>query len=151
MTEHLQARITSDIVVVVNGGVLLIERKYPPFSNCSALPGGHVEEGQTFLDAAVAELEEETGVKVPADAFRKVGIYDDPDRDPRGRVVSVAWLVELDERPDARADSDAAAVYWYDIAEILHGEERRHDAGMSSSLAFDHARILRDAYAMLTN
>ncbi|MFI1869710.1 NUDIX domain-containing protein [Streptomyces jumonjinensis] len=93
-----------------------------------------MDRGETALAAAVRELREETGVKVSTEALTLVGIYDDPDRDPRGRYVSAAYAVTVPAGTEAQAGTDAAAVQWVPLADI--------DA---HSLAFDHGRIIRDA------
>jgi 8-oxo-dGTP diphosphatase len=117
------------VVFDARGRVLLIRRKYPPFQGRYALPGGFVEIGETVEDAARREIEEETGVK--AGRLQLVGVYSDPERDPRGHTCSVVFLASA-PRATPRAGDDAAAAEWM--------------AGWTSvDLAFDHAKILADA------
>ena len=112
-----------------SGRVLLIRRKNPPFQGSYALPGGFVEIGETLEAACRRELLEETGVK--AGRLRLVGVYSDPERDPRGHTCSVVFLVRV-ARAAVRAGSDAAAAEWVkDWSKV--------------ELAFDHAAILKDA------
>ncbi|MFI2214952.1 NUDIX domain-containing protein [Streptomyces sp. NPDC020141] len=94
MTESTPEKIfyTADVVCVRGDDVLLIERGWPPHQGKLALPGGHIDEGETSRDAAARELLEETGVAVSVDELVLVGVYDAPARDPRGRYVSVAYL-----------------------------------------------------------
>jgi 8-oxo-dGTP diphosphatase len=126
---------TADVVLVTRDGrVLLIEREYDPFAGRWALPGGHVDAGETSLEAAVRELVEETGVVVEADALRLVGVYDAPGRDPRGRYVTVAYRVTVAEPVAAAAGDDASAARWWELAKL-------------PQLAFDHAVIVADAVA----
>lgn len=126
---------TADVVAVKPGGdVLLITREWPPHKGKLALPGGHVDQGETSRDAAVRELQEETGVQVAADDLVMVGVYDRPDRDPRGRYVSVAYAVRVPAGTVATAADDAAAVDWVSMEEFERGD-----------MAFDHAEILADA------
>lgn len=119
--------------------VLLIQRGAEPFEGHWAIPGGFVEvsddgeQGESLDDAARRELEEETGIEVAY--LEQLYTFGAPGRDPRGRVVSVAYLA-LVRRGDFRvtAGSDAAAAAWFSIEEALEG-----DLG---PLAFDHRKIL---------
>ncbi|MCO1581220.1 NUDIX hydrolase [Crossiella sp. SN42] len=131
--------LTADIIVLATAGgqwhVLLIQRGHEPFAGRWALPGGYVDPGETSADAAIRELREETNVVVPK-AFRQVGAYDEPGRDPRGRVVSVAYLAVLTQRPTATAGDDAAAAQWVPVEQVVTD---------LAELAFDHGQILSDA------
>ncbi|MEU5161242.1 NUDIX hydrolase [Streptomyces sp. NPDC020875] len=126
-------RYTADVVCVRGNDVLLIERGWPPHQGKLALPGGHVDEGETSRDAAARELLEETGVAVAPDDLVLVGVYDAPARDSRGRYVSVAYLVRVPADTIARASTDATAVRWVPLNNPGDG------------LAFDHGLILKDA------
>lgn len=110
--------------------VLLIERGYDPCRGCLALPGGFVEMDESLEAAAAREVCEETGIKDIS--VIQLGAYGDPGRDPRTRVVSVAFLalVQADRTP--RAGDDARAIGW-------------HCLTSPPELAFDHAKILADA------
>jgi len=117
------------IFTVRDGGlqVLLIERGIPPFRGQWALPGGFVRERETLEEAARRELEEETGLR---DVYlEQLYTFGDPDRDPRGRTVAVAYYALTPPAP-LRASTDAAKADW-------------HPAGRTSKLAFDHAKILK--------
>lgn len=108
--------------------VLLIKRAYEPFKNYWALPGGFIKENEDLDTAARRELEEETGVK---NLFiEQLYTFGQPDRDPRGHVISVAYyaLVNLEEHPASGA-TDASEAKWFKISEV-------------PELAFDHATIL---------
>jgi 8-oxo-dGTP diphosphatase len=141
MTTKLLADLTTDIVALTgdvdNRHVLLIRRGNAPYQGMWALPGGYVDNGETFEAAARRELLEETGIAAPR--LVSVDVYDSPNRDPRGRVISRAYLAQLPERQKPRAGDDAAAAEWIDL-----------DRALTTSLAFDHAAILRDALT-LTN
>jgi 8-oxo-dGTP diphosphatase len=107
--------------------VLLIERGIPPFKGQWALPGGFVVERESLEEAARRELEEETGLK---DVYlEQLYTFGDPERDPRGRVVAVAYYALTPPAP-LRASTDAAEAAWHPVAR-------------PPKLAFDHAKILR--------
>ncbi len=113
--------------------VLAVRRRVPPFAGRWALPGGFVEAGETLEAAAARELAEETGLG--AAHLEQVACFDAVDRDPRGRVVSVALagLVRREGR-ELRATADAAAASWWALAD-------------RPPLAFDHEAILAAALA----
>ncbi|MFB7938005.1 NUDIX domain-containing protein [Streptomyces sp. NPDC056049] len=124
-------RYTADVVAVTDDGrVLLIRRGWDPYEGHWALPGGHVDHGETSLRAAVRELEEETGVRVAEDELRLVGVWDQPDRDPRGRYVTVTYRATVPADTRATAGDDARDARWWPLTDL---PER---------LAFDHADIL---------
>lgn len=114
--------------------VVLVRRANEPFKGSWALPGGFVEVGESVEDAAVREVEEETGLKV--ELVRLVGVYSDPERDPRGHNVSVAYLAR-------GIAGDLAAGTGDSEAELLDTRE--------VSLAFDHRRIIDDALSVDTS
>jgi 8-oxo-dGTP diphosphatase len=129
-------RSTADVVLVAAGHVLLIERGWDPYEGCWALPGGHVDAGETSIAAAARELAEETGISVPVADLRQVGAFDAPGRDPRGRYVSVAYTATLPAAPVApTAGDDATAARWWPLTAL-------------PPLAFDHADILTAATAL---
>ncbi|GGY77037.1 NUDIX domain-containing protein [Streptomyces anulatus] len=128
-TRDETIRYTADVVLLAVGHVLLIQRRWYPHAGSWALPGGHVDAGETSLQAAVRELKEETGITVPVDALGQVGAFDAPGRDPRGRYVTVAYTATLPE-PDAPTPlDDAADARWWPLTDL-------------PPLAFDHADIL---------
>lgn len=114
--------------------VLLIERKHDPFAGCWALPGGFVDENEAPRDAARRELIEETGVEV--DTLVAVDVFGGPKRDPRGWVVSAAYLALAPSSIEAIAGDDARNVRWFGIDEL-------------PQMAFDHAQILAATRACL--
>ena len=115
---------------------LVVRRGNPPFEGQWALPGGYLEVDEDLAAGAARELHEETAVTVHHEALRQLGAYGAPDRDPRNRTISVAFLAELDREVDATGGSDAAEAAWKPVDELL-----------ASDLAFDHERILRAGVA----
>nr|WP_275404468.1 NUDIX hydrolase [Streptomyces sp. SID8111] len=131
--EPESIRYTADVVAMTpDGDVLLIERGWPPHEGAWALPGGHVDQGETSRAAAVRELAEETGVQVLAEDLREIGVFDRPDRDPRGRYVTTAYLAIVPAGTPIVAGDDARTVRWWPTSSL-------------PPLAFDHADILDQA------
>ena len=108
--------------------VLLIQRQIPPFQHQWALPGGFVQMDESLEDAARRELQEETGVQ--GIFLEQLYTFGDLGRDPRDRIISVAYyaLVNLIDYP-LHASTDAEDAAWYSVENL-------------PSLAFDHAQIL---------
>lgn len=147
--------VTVDIVALTirDGGlhVLLIRRGQPPYAGRWALPGGFVRarDDEDLYQAAVRELAEETGLNakdgdLERGHLEQLGTYGDPGRDPRMRVVSVAYLAFAPELPEPEAGSDAAAAEYVPIASLGLTGASGQPPGTTRRLAFDHARILSD-------
>jgi len=106
-----QPKLAVDICII-NGDreILLVERKYPPHG--WALPGGHVEIGETVEQAACRELQEETGLIVEPKDLALLGVWSDPNRDPRGHVISIAFLAKS-FKGELKAADDAKNVNFF--------------------------------------
>jgi 8-oxo-dGTP diphosphatase len=134
-----QFYLTADVLAVrrTSGSleVLLILRKYPPFQGKWALPGGFVEKDEDVRTAAFRELEEETGLRPRT--LIEFGSFSDPQRDPRGRVVTIAYFTLVDASDaEARPGDDAGQVQWFPIEEL-------------PEMAADHAQIVRQGIEAL--
>ncbi len=143
--------------------VLLIQRGEPPFCGAYALPGGFLRRGETVSQAAQRELLEEAGVTQPR--LIPLQTYSEPDRDPRGWIISCAFLaLTRTVQLSTAQDSDAAAARWLQF-DYITGTDREtitltgggtditlhyaNGIAAPNVLAFDHAQILRDAFLHL--
>ncbi|RCV50992.1 NUDIX hydrolase [Marinitenerispora sediminis] len=116
--------------------VLLIERGKEPYIGRRALPGGHIRGSEALDGAARRELREETGIDGLHSHLEQMRTYGDPDRDPRGRYVTVAYLALVPDLPVPVAGTDARRAHWVPVDKALAD---------TPGLAFDHEVILRDA------
>lgn len=126
--------------------MLLIQRKDEPFKNHWALPGGFVNENESLDRAASRELSEETGLNVKQ--MEQIGAFGDPGRDPRGHTVTVAWTTFLVADPKVTAADDAAAAEWHPFRSLVLDGTTKPKKG-AVKLAFDHAKIVSQAYKRL--
>lgn len=156
--------------------LLLIQRGGHPFRGCWALPGGFLNPGETIEQCALREIEEETAVK-PA-SLMSVGMFSEPDRDPRGWIISNAFVSIIgEEQVRQQSGDDAADAQWFDVSftqdddgayllTLEYGDirlnavltEEKSRFGMTSfgirdsgGLAFDHAKIIAQALTALRN
>ena len=127
--------VTADLVILTvrppQVQVLLVQREQAPFADSWALPGGFVAPDQSLIQAAQFKLQDKTGLALESAHMEQLASFGDPDRDPRMRVISVAWLalVAHPDEPVAGAQSVDAA--WVDVGSLDR-----------TTLAFDHAHIL---------
>ena len=136
--------------------VLLVRRGAPPQEGMWALPGGFVKNArdtdggtraEDLDEAAARELAEETGVRAAALGrvhLEQLAAYGAPERDPRMRVVSIAYLAFAPEMPEPRAGSDAADAAWTPVGALGLTGSGSQRPGTTRRLAFDHSVILTD-------
>jgi 8-oxo-dGTP diphosphatase len=133
---HPAFAVTVDLVVLTiredTLQVLVVQRGEAPFKNKWALPGGFVREDEDLDTAAAGELEEETALTRGEVHLEQLATFGAPRRDPRMRVVTVAYLALAADLPQPRAGTDAVDARWQPVDELLDKGE----------LAFDHAEIL---------
>lgn len=139
ITQNIQVAV--DAVVFgyskENGvSILLIKRKYEPFKGSWAIPGGFVLDNESLENAVARELQEETGVKI--NYLEQLYTFGDPNRDPRTRILSVAYfgLVKSNQFEKLKATTDAEAAEWFNFKHL-------------PKLAFDHKKILTIAIERL--
>ena len=114
--------------------LLLIQRKNEPCKGKWAFPGGFMDIDETTIDTARRELKEETGLVVGE--LHRVGIFDAVDRDPRERIITVAYYTILDKPAEVSGLDDAAQAKWFSLTVL-------------PDLAFDHKEILQEAERVL--
>lgn len=119
---------TIDIIIEIDEGIVLIQRKNPPHG--WALPGGFVDYGESLETAAIREAKEETGLDVKL--VSQLGAYSDPLRDPRHHTISVVFIARAEGLPLAADDAMDVGIF------------KRES--LPDDLAFDHGRILRDYF-----
>ena len=138
MTSYKIPSLTADIFIYDDDlNFILIKRKNDPFKNYWALPGGFVEYGESVEDAAIREAKEETSIDV--ELKHLVNVYSNPDRDPRGHTVTIAYTAKGDLNT-RKADSDADDI---DIFSKKQLDE--------INIAFDHAKIIKDCLDKIKN
>ena len=135
--QYPHPAVTTDCVVFGFDGwelkVLLIERGIEPYKGCWAFPGGFIRMDEDALTCALRELREETGLIL--DHVKEFGTFSDVNRDPRERVISIAFYA-LARKSDVQGGDDAAKAQWFALQEV-------------PKLAFDHDVILRKAMQKL--
>jgi 8-oxo-dGTP diphosphatase len=127
--RYKSPKLTADGLILKDKKVLLIKRKNYPFKGKWALPGGFVEYKEKTEDTAIREVFEETGLKTKINNL--VGVYSDPNRDPRGHTVSVIYLLEICGGK-LKSSDDASDAKFFDLNQL-------------PKLAFDHNKIIKDA------
>jgi len=122
-----------DAVILDKGRILLVKRRYPPFKNYWAIPGGFVEKNENVEQAIVREAYEETGIRIKVLCL--LGVYSNPSRDPTRGTIAVAFLVKPISRKIIEG-SEAEEVKWFKLDRL-------------PKLAFDHGKIIKDVRKVL--
>ena len=120
--------VTVDIIIELEGSIVLIERKNPPHG--WALPGGFVDCGESLEEAALREAKEETSLDV--ELIEQFYTYSDPQRDPRHHTISTVFIARASGIPRGADDAKRAQLFT--------------EGNLPSPLVFDHTQILRDYY-----
>lgn len=118
-----------------NSKILLVRRKNDPFKGMLSIPGGFIKESETAEDAMRREAKEEISLVVEPIAI--LGVYSDPQRDPRMHTISVTFINKIVQGNEDAGD-DAAALQWINVEDELDGLIQ------SKQIAFDHSKILTD-------
>lgn len=141
--QYPRPSVTTDVVVFrtvapYTTEVLLIKRRNEPYADQMALVGGFLEENETLRDCAIRELFEESSLQISPDSIKMVGTFDAVNRDPRGRTITVAYMVHVNKDVVVKAGDDAKDFQWVPISEIF----------AKKNVAFDHFNIISDAYQL---
>jgi len=140
--------VTGDAVVVQSGHILLVKRGNHPGKGLLALPGGFVNQSEFIVDGVVRELKEETGIQdnrgpIPPGVLRgfieNTKVYDNPNRDPRGRIITHAILFKLPDSTklyQVEGQDDAEAAHWVPLGTLIRAD-----------MFADHYDIIQDMLA----
>lgn len=126
--NYKSLRLTVDGAILKDKKILLIKRKNNPYKGKWALPGGFVEYGEKVEYTAVREVYEETGLKTKIRDI--IGIYSDPNRDPRGHIVTIVYLLDI-LGGKLKGSDDASDAKFFDLKNL-------------PDLSFDHNIIIKD-------
>lgn len=131
-------KVAADSLIFYRSGsdlqLLLIRRGNEPFKGMWAFPGGFVDDVEDLEPAAIRELHEETGLKLPS--LKQLHTFGKPGRDPRGRTISVVYYAVIGNKPAVAGGDDAAEAHWVSIQDI-------------AEMAFDHMMVLEFALQAL--
>lgn len=143
--KYKKPSLTADIILIAREGdkneLLLIKRGGHPYIDCFALPGGFAEPGESIERTAARELYEETAVENVV--FESIGVFSSPGRDPRGWVVSDAFLAVADKK-DIRvlAGDDAAKAVWFSVLVNSNGKNiRLVSSGEEINIKFEKKNV----------
>lgn len=130
--KYPRPAVTADVLVLAGEAkehlkILLIKRRYPPFQDNWALPGGFIDMDEDIEVTAARELDEETGLSKVS--LKQIGAFGKVGRDPRHRTITVAYLACLSDEAVVKGGDDASDAAWFPVNNM-------------PSLAFDHADII---------
>ncbi len=125
-------KLTVDGIIIKDRKILLVKRKKDPFKGKWALPGGFVEYGEKTEDAVAREVLEETGLKTTVD--KTIGVYSDPNRDPRGHTVTIVYKLDI-KGGELKSGDDASDAKFFDVNQL-------------PELSFDHDKIIENVLRM---
>jgi len=126
--NYKNPKLTVDGVIIKGNKIVLIRRKNKPFKDKWALPGGFVDYGETVENAIIREINEETSLKVKIKDL--IGIYSNPNRDPRGHTISIVYLLEI-KSGILKSGDDASDAKFFNLDNL-------------PDLSFDHDKIIND-------
>ena len=125
-------RVTVDAIIMEDEKILLVQRGNPPFKDHWALPGGFIELAERVEDAVIREIKEETNLDIRIDKL--FNVYSKPDRDPRGHIITIAYICSRkNTEQQAIGGDDAKKAHFFNIRELK-----------KLKLAFDHDKIIAD-------
>jgi len=137
----MMKNIAVDGIIVVGDKLLVVKRNTKPFKGIYALPGGMVKDTELLKESVVREIKEETGLDVRPIAM--LGVYDNPNRDPRHRVISIVYLCgltkELNQKDLVFDKKEISDVKFVSIKDVIEDK---------FPLAFDHSKMVKSYYAL---
>lgn len=118
------------------GQVFVMQRSIDPYRGAWVIPGGHLEKGQTIEDCALAEVQEETGLMIGPQVLHLVGVFSQPDRDPRSdyQRISICFLVNVQDTWQPKLGEESSDWKWVDPTELGR-----------SDMGFDHFAMIQEA------
>lgn len=133
-----EIKVAVDAVCIAEEKVLLIRRQYEPFAGKWALPGGFLRNDEEVEEGVVRELMEETGIEatLKASDCKEVGIFGKIGRDPRRRIISLVYRIDLKKAAPVHLRNEALEVAWHPVKDVVNGK---------LEVAFDHKDIITAA------
>jgi len=131
--------VTTDVIFICSGHVLMGERKTNPGKGLLAIPGGFLNQNEYLIDGAIRELKEETKIDLPKpmlkNLIKKTHVFDKPDRSSRGRVITHAYFMEYNSKefPKVKAADDLVKIHWIPLNQLKI---------MSEDIFEDHLHII---------
>lgn len=127
-SKYRNPLVTVDIIIEINGGIVLIERSITPYG--WALPGGFVDYGESLESSAIREAKEETSLDIKIE--EQFHTYSDPDRDPRHHTVTTVFIAKGGGSPKAADDAKNLSIF--------------NETNLPYPIVFDHGKIISDYF-----